>query len=123
MNDSNTVVKKLWSHCQVLRDDGLSNGNYLEQLTYLMIPKAHQAWQPTWDEQKNPEGRWRAYGYDEIASRDKASLDIFWLRDESLEDSANLPEPSVIAAEIAEDLEAALGQIRGILNSELPDLP
>jgi type I restriction enzyme M protein len=44
-----------------------------------------------------------------------ASLDIFWLRDESLEDSANLPEPAVIAAEIAEDLEAALGQIRGIL--------
>lgn len=38
------------------------------------------------------------------------SLDIFWLKDDSLEDSANLPEPDVIAAEIAEDLQAALDQ-------------
>ncbi len=33
---------------------------------------------------------------------------IFWLRDESLEDSENLPDPDVLALEIAEDLEAAL---------------
>lgn len=38
------------------------------------------------------------------------SLDIFWLKDDSLEDSANLPEPDVIASEIAEDLQAALDQ-------------
>ncbi|HNV68111.1 MAG TPA: SAM-dependent DNA methyltransferase, partial [Candidatus Ozemobacteraceae bacterium] len=44
-----------------------------------------------------------------------ASLDIFWLRDESLEDSASLPEPHILAAEIAEDLESALDQIRDIL--------
>ena len=50
------------------------------------------------------------YGYDEILLRDKVSLDIFWLRDKSLEDSANLPEPDVLAAEIAEDLQAALDQ-------------
>ena len=49
-------------------------------------------------------------------ARDKANLDIFWLRDESLEDSANLPDPDVLAQEIADDLEAALEQIRGILN-------
>jgi len=48
-------------------------------------------------------------------SRDKASLDIFWLRDESLSDSDNLPAPEVIAAEIVEDLEAALEQFREIL--------
>jgi hypothetical protein len=42
--------------------------------------------------------------------RDKASLDIFWLKDESLEDSANLPEPHLIAAEIVEDLQAALDE-------------
>ena len=58
------------------------------------------------------EGRWRAYTYDEIAARDKVSLDIFWLRDESLSESDNLPEPSVIAAEIVADLEAALEQFR-----------
>lgn len=61
----------------------------------------------TWSE-KEPEGRWRAYTYEEIAARDKASLDIFWLKDESLSESENLADPGVIAAEIVEDLEAAL---------------
>ena len=46
--------------------------------------------------------------------RDKASLDIFWLKDESLEDSDNLPEPEVLAAEIVENLEAALEQFKSI---------
>jgi type I restriction enzyme M protein len=60
------------------------------------------------------EGRWRAYTYDELINRDKLSLDIFWLRDESLEDSDNLPAPDVLAQEIVEDLEAALEQFREI---------
>jgi type I restriction enzyme M protein len=68
----------------------------------------------TWSEQ-NPDGRWRPYSYDEIIKRDKVSLDLFWLRDESLEDSANLPEPHVLAAEIADDLRAALAQIEDVL--------
>jgi type I restriction enzyme M protein len=59
-----------------------------------------------------PEGRWRAYSFDELAARDKASLDIFWLKDESLADSDNLPPPDVIAQEIVEDLQAALEQFR-----------
>ena len=45
---------------------------------------------------------------------DKLNLDIFWLKDESLEDSANLPAPDVIAQEIVEDLEAALSQFAQI---------
>jgi type I restriction enzyme M protein len=65
----------------------------------------------TWSE-SNPDGRWRMYDYDELIARDKASLDIFWLRDESLADSDNLPAPEVIAQEIVEDLEAALEQFR-----------
>ena len=67
-----------------------------------------------WSEE-NPDGRWRAYGYDELINRDKANLDIFWLKDESLSESDNLPVPEVIAQEIVEDLEAALEQFRGIL--------
>lgn len=59
-----------------------------------------------------PDGRWRVYAYDELIARDKASLDIFWLRDETLADSDNLPAPEVIAQEIVEDLEAALEQFR-----------
>jgi type I restriction enzyme M protein len=54
--------------------------------------------------------RFRRFSYDELISRDKASLDIFWLRDEGLEDTDNLPPPAVIAAEIVEDLEAALAE-------------
>ncbi len=68
----------------------------------------------TWSE-KSPEGRWRPYTYDEIVARDKVSLDVFWLRDESLEDSANLPEPHVLAQEIADDLRSALEQIEDVL--------
>ena len=48
-------------------------------------------------------------------ARDKVNLDIFWLRDESLEETANLPEPEVLAAEMVEDLESALEQLRAIV--------
>jgi len=61
--------------------------------------------------------RFHAFGYDELTSRDKASLDIFWLRDESLEDTDNLPAPEVIAAEIVEDLQAALDQFAAVASS------
>lgn len=54
--------------------------------------------------------RLHVFSYDELIKRDKVSLDIFWLKDDSLEDSANLPDPDVIAGEIAEDLQAALDQ-------------
>lgn len=66
---------------------------------------------PTWSDGQ-PEGRWRAYTYDELVARDKASLDIFWLKDESLSEADNLPPPDTIALEIVEDLEAALEQFR-----------
>ena len=58
--------------------------------------------------------RFKCYTYDELLKRDKINLDIFWLKDESLEDSANLPAPEVIAQEIREDLEAALEQFATI---------
>lgn len=67
----------------------------------------------TWSE-ATPEGRWRSYPYEELVQRDKCLLDIFWLRDESLEDSQNLPAPDLIAAEIIEDLRAALEQFAEI---------
>ena len=58
--------------------------------------------------------RFRRFSYEELAQRDKLNLDIFWLRDESMEDSANLPEPDEIANEIIEDLQAALEQLEEI---------
>ncbi len=62
---------------------------------------------PTWSE-GNPQGRWRCYGYDELVKRDKLNLDLFWLKDETLEDSESLPEPDVLADEIFEDLQTAV---------------
>ena len=56
--------------------------------------------------------RFKRYTYDELIARDKVSLDLFWLRDESLEDIDNLPAPAVLAAEIAEDLQSALTEIQ-----------
>ena len=67
----------------------------------------------TWSE-ANPDGRWRSYSYEELAKRDKLNLDMFWLRDKSLEESEDLPEPDVIAQEIVEDLQAALEQFAAV---------
>jgi type I restriction enzyme M protein len=67
----------------------------------------------TWSAE-TPEGRWRSYTYDELLARDKVSLDIFWLRDKTLEDSASLPDPDVLATEIVQDLQAALAQFAAI---------
>ena len=61
--------------------------------------------------------RFRRFAYDELVARDKASLDITWLRDESLEDTDNLPAPEVIALEIVEDLEAALAEFSAVAES------
>lgn len=61
--------------------------------------------------------RFKKFSYDEIIARDKASLDIFWLRDESLENTDNLPAPDVIAAEIVEDLRAALDEFEALAES------
>jgi type I restriction enzyme M protein len=66
-----------------------------------------------WSE-TTPDGRWRSYTYEELLQRDKVSLDLFWLRDVSLEDSANLPKPDILAAEIMEDLQTALDQFAQI---------
>jgi type I restriction enzyme M protein len=70
---------------------------------------------PTWDAEKNPEGRWRKYTYEELTARDKASLDVFWLKDKSLTDLDNLPEPDELAEEIIENLEAGLASFRAVL--------
>ena len=100
---NSAIVQKLWNYCNVLRDDGMSYGDYVEQLTYLLFLKMID------ERTKLP------YSYEELISRDKASLDIFWLRDESLEESDKLPEPGVLAQEILDDLEGALEQFREIV--------
>lgn len=68
----------------------------------------------TWSE-KNQEGRWRKYSYDEIIARDKTNLDIFWLKDKSLADLDNLPDPDILANEIIENIEAGLESFKEIM--------
>ncbi|MBK6589374.1 MAG: SAM-dependent DNA methyltransferase [Acidobacteria bacterium] len=62
----------------------------------------------------NPDGRWRSFTYDEITARDKTSLDISWIKDQSLADLDNLPDPDILAGEIVENIEAALSNFKAI---------
>ena len=78
-------------------------------------PKNRHKRNPTWDADKNPEGRWRKFGYEELIARDKTGLDIFWLKDKSLTDLDNLPEPDTLAEEIIENLESGLASFRAVL--------
>lgn len=71
----------------------------------------------TWEAEKNPNGRWRKYSYEELAARDKTSLDLFWLKDEALTDLDNLPEPADLADEIIENIEAGLLSFRNVAAS------
>lgn len=71
----------------------------------------------TYNPDTNPDGRWRKYTYNEITARDKTSLDITWIKDKSLADLDNLPDPDELAEDIVENLEAALGSFREIIAS------
>jgi len=83
----------------------------LNEFVALYRADSRQQRKATWSPE-TPDGRWRAYSYDELVARDKTSLDIFWLKYESLADSDNLPAPGVIVRKIVEDLQAALAQFR-----------
>ena len=71
-------------------------------------PESRHKRKETWDSNTNPEGRWRRFTYNEIINRDKTSLDITWLKDKSLADLDNLPDPDTLASEIIENIEAGL---------------
>lgn len=72
-----------------------------------------QSRKPTWST-KTPNGRWRSYTYDELINREKCSLDIFWIEDESYQGLENLPDPDTLTAEITDDLRIALSQLEDI---------
>jgi len=63
----------------------------------------------------NPDGRFRRYTFAQIKERDKTSLDIFWIKDKSLADLDNLPDPDVLASEIIDNLETAMESFRAIM--------
>lgn len=73
--------------------------------------------QETFNAETNVDGRWRKFTYDEIISRDKTSFDLSWIKDKSLADLDNLPNPDELAEEIVENLEAGLESFRTILSA------
>jgi type I restriction enzyme M protein len=68
----------------------------------------------TWSEE-NPDGRFRRFTCKQVKERDKTSLDIFWIKDKSLADLDNLPDPDVLAGEIIDNLETAMESFREIM--------
>jgi type I restriction enzyme M protein len=88
----------------------------LAEFVKLYNPENIYKREETWSKE-NPEGRWRKFSYDEILSRDKTSLDIFWLKDKSLTDLDNLPDPDILANEIIENLESGLNSFREIMDT------
>jgi type I restriction enzyme M protein len=80
----------------------------LKEFVKLYNPENRHNRKETWSEE-NPDGRWRKYSYEEITNRDKTSMDIFWIKDDSLTDLDNLPpDPDILANEIVENIEAGL---------------
>ena len=78
-------------------------------------PRNRHRRKATWAERYAPEGRCLSYGYEELTARDKTSLNVFWLKDKSLVDLENLPEPDELAEQIIENLEAGLENFREVL--------
>lgn len=89
----------------------------LKDFIDLYNPENRHKRKETYNAESNPEGRWRKFGYEEIIARDKTSLDIAWLKDKSLADLDNLPDPDELAQDIVENIEAALDSFRAIMAS------
>ena len=87
------------------------------QLAYKDLEDFVKCYHPENRHDRKESERFRVFGFGDLVARDKANLDIFWLKDESLEDTDNLPAPEVLAAEIAENLQSALEQFTSIIDA------
>ena len=85
----------------------------LDEFVELFRPGKRHLRKPTWSEE-NGQSRWRSFPFEELSKRDKLNLDIFWLKDDTLEDSESLPDPDILADEIADDMESALELFRTV---------
>lgn len=87
--------------------------DFIECYNPLNINKRKETWNP----ETSPEGRWRRFSYEDILARDKTSLDITWIKDKSLTDLDNLPDPDVLANDIIENLEAGIESFKEIYSA------
>jgi len=85
-----------------------------DPLTYEDLTDFIECYNPDNRHEREAAERFKSFSYEELKERDKANLDIFWLKDDSLEDVENLPSPEVLATDITENLEAALDQFSQI---------
>ena len=107
-------TKKLWVYDfrtnvhKTLKQNRLNRGDFDEFITCYSAEDINKR------TESESVDRWKAYNYDELIARDKTNLDIFWMKDDSLEDTENLPAPEILAAEIVEQLEFALNEFRAV---------
>lgn len=76
-------------------------------------PENRHVRKETWSKE-NPEGRFRRYDIKEILKRDKINLDLSWIKDKSLTDFDDLPEPGELVSDIIENLQSVLECFRGL---------
>lgn len=86
----------------------------LEDFILCYHPENRHERTETWSPE-NPDGRWRRFSAEEILKRDKTSLDIFWIKDKSLADLDNLPDPDELASDIIENLQNALESFQELM--------
>jgi type I restriction enzyme M protein len=89
---------------------------HLQDFIKLYKPENRHKRVETWSAE-NEDGRWRKFSYDEIIARDKTNLDIFWIKDKSLADLDNLPDPDILANEIIENIESGLNSFKEIMET------
>jgi type I restriction enzyme M protein len=113
-----TATKKVWfydfrTNIHFTLKENTLKEEALDEFVKCYNPENRHDRKATYSE-KNPDGRWRCFDIDGLLKRDKANLDIIWIKEESLDDIDNLPNPYVIANELVEDVETALEQLQEI---------
>jgi type I restriction enzyme M protein len=127
MNET-ALVQKVWNYAHVLRDQGVPYQSYISQISYLLFLKMDDERTELVTQGLLPAngspipkdcqwGRLRDLQGEELTKRYTQILDIFWLKDDTLDDPDLLPPPEEVAAEIVENLETALERFRRVANA------
>ena len=110
--DGNPWTEKLWIY------DLRTNMNFTQKerkMTRTDLDDFVKCYNSENTSKRKETDRFKSYSYDDIIKRDKTSLDIFWLKDESLDDLENLPEPEILADEISDNLKSALDSVAELI--------
>lgn len=106
--DGKVHTKGIWFY------DLRTNKHFTLKQRPLALTDLHEFIECYQEKERKETERFKFYSYDELISRDKVSLDIFWLKDDSLDDLDNLPSPEILQQEIIDHLEAALQSFRDV---------